>query len=75
MNKNQLATNPVQNSNFDFKNPLIAVSVILTVGVCYCTTVIVNAKYNRDVEIQRFLFKYPALSLGSSSLNVFFLMQ
>ena len=27
-----LATNPVQNSNFDFKNPLIAVSVILTVG-------------------------------------------
>ncbi|MCM1179376.1 MAG: hypothetical protein NC347_03910 [Clostridium sp.] len=59
MNKNQLATDPVQNSNFDFKNPLIAVTAILTVGVCYCTTVIVNAKYNRDVEL-----KYKDFSLN-----------
>ena len=51
MNKNK-PTTTVQNSNFDLKNPLIAVSVILTVGVCYCTTVIINAKYNRDVELK-----------------------
>lgn len=59
MNKNQLATDHVQTSNFDLKNPLIAVTAILTVGVCYCTTVIINAKYNRDVEL-----KYKDFSLN-----------
>lgn len=50
---NDLSNDITQNYNFDFKNPLVAVTTILTIGICYCVTVTVNAKYNRDIEITR----------------------
>lgn len=43
---------PVQNiPRSNFSNPVIAVTAILTVGVCYCVTITINAKYNRDTEL------------------------
>lgn len=47
-----ISTTPTtQSYNFDLTNPLVAAIAILTVGVCYCVTVTVNAKYNRDTEL------------------------
>lgn len=35
---------PVQNiPRSNFSNPVIAVTAILTVGVCYCVTITINA--------------------------------
>lgn len=53
-----------QYPDFDFKNPMIAVSAILTLGICYCVTVTINAKYNRDIELN-----YKDFSLKSSSVR------
>lgn len=62
---NEITTNVSQHTDFDFKNPLIAVSAILTLGVCYCVTVTVNAKYHRDTELT-----YKDFSLKSFSAPV-----
>jgi len=57
---NELTTPDTYLPNFDLKNPWIAATLILTVGACYCFTIAVNAKYNRDVK----------LSYGKLSLKV-----
>ncbi len=60
---NNLVTPTTQSSNsFDVTNPLVAAIAILTVGVCYCVTITVNAKYNRDTELT-----YKDFSLKSHS--------
>lgn len=60
---NNLVTPTTQLSNsFDVTNPLVAAIAILTVGVCYCVTITVNAKYNRDTELT-----YKDFSLKSHS--------
>lgn len=61
---NETPVNTQQYPDFDFKNPLIAVSAILTLGICYCVTVTINAKYNRDIELS-----YKDFSLKSSSVR------
>lgn len=32
-------------------NTTVAITVIITIGICYCATIAVNAKYNRNTEI------------------------
>lgn len=49
--QNRISANATTPNSFDFKNLVIAVTVILTVVVCYCVTVIINAKNNRNVEL------------------------
>lgn len=61
---NEIAANVPQHSDFDFRNPVIAVTAILTIGIRYCVTVTVNAKYNRDTELT-----YKDFSLKSSSAS------
>lgn len=61
MNNDIITTSP-EHTNFDLSNPTIAVAMILTVGICYCVTVTVNAKYNRNTELT-----YKDFSLKSSS--------
>ena len=61
---NETPVNTQQYPDFDFKNPLIAGSAILTLGICYCVTVTINAKYNRDIELS-----YKDFSLKSSSVR------
>lgn len=57
-------TNALQNQSFAFANSAVAVTAILVIGVCYCTTITVNAKYNRDTELtyKEFSLKIHALS-------------
>lgn len=57
---NNLTTSATQYC--DFKNPLVMATTILTLGICYCVTVTVNAKYNRDIEL-----KYEDFSLNIHS--------
>jgi hypothetical protein len=48
------ATQQIQCYNLDVSNPVVAATVLglaLIAGVCYCTTITVNAKYNRNVEL------------------------
>lgn len=57
-------TNALQNQLSPFMNPAVAATAILVAGICYCTTITVNAKYNRDTEItyKDFSIKVHALS-------------
>lgn len=64
MYNDMITTNP-EHTDFDFSNPVIAVTMILTVGICYCVTVAVNAKYNRNTELT-----YKDFCLKSSSAPV-----
>lgn len=50
MNKN-LPAPITQKSTITLENPVIAVTAILVIGLCYCTTIHTNAKYNRNTEI------------------------
>jgi len=50
MNKNSPAP-VVQQSAINLENPMIAVTAILIIGLCYCVTTHTNAKYNRNTEI------------------------
>lgn len=50
MNKNSPAP-VVQQSAINLENPVIAVTAILVIGLCYCVTIHANAKYNRNTEI------------------------
>ena len=48
------ATQPIQYYNLDISNPVVAATVLglaLIAGICYCMTITVNAKYNRNVEL------------------------
>ena len=62
---NDMITASAKHTSFDFSNPVIAVTMILTVGICYCVTVTVNAKYNRNMALV-----YKDFSLKSSSIPV-----
>lgn len=62
---NDMITNSQEHINCDLSNPVIAVTMILTVGICYCVTVAVNAKYNHNTELT-----YKDFSLKSSSAPV-----
>lgn len=49
----------------DISNPVVAATVLgiaFIAGICYCTTITVNAKYNRNVELT-----YKDLSLKAYS--------
>lgn len=47
---NASAVPVTQHSTLDLGNPMIAVTAILVIGMCYCVTVYANAKYNRDTD-------------------------
>lgn len=32
-------------------SPTVAIVGIITIGVCFCTCIVTNAKYNRDTEL------------------------
>ena len=54
-----------QHYNVDISNPVVAATVLgiaFIAGICYCTTITVNAKYNRNVELT-----YKDLSLKAYS--------
>ena len=56
----------VQHINPDLSNPVVAATVLglaLIFGACYCTTIVVNAKYNRDTELT---YKDLSLKIHSS---------
>lgn len=50
-----------------FKNSLVAATAILVLGICYCTTITINAKYNRDTEMT---YKDFSLKIYASSSNI-----
>lgn len=49
------------------KNSLVAATAILVLGICYCTTITINAKYNRDTEMT---YKDFSLKIHASSSNI-----
>lgn len=48
---NSLPTTITQYNNSNLMNPLVAATLILTVGVCYCVTVNTITKHNRDIDL------------------------
>lgn len=59
--KNNVPNTPTQPCNFDFTNPVIAVSAILTIGICYCVTIDTITKRGQTISL-----KYKDFSLLSS---------
>lgn len=59
--KNDLPKIPTQSCNFDFTNPVIAVSAILTIGICYCVTINTITKRGQTINL-----KYKDFSLLTS---------
>lgn len=57
---NEITANATQHYNFDFTNPLVTATLVLTVGICYCVTVSIAAKYNH----------YTELTYGNFSLKI-----
>ncbi len=56
-----------QQSTLDLGNPMIAVTAILVIGMCYCVTVYANAKYNRDTDLSYGEFHLKSVSSVSVS--------
>lgn len=59
--KNNVSNILTQSCNFDFKNPVIAVSTILTIGICYCVTINTITKKGQTINL-----KYKDFSLLTS---------
>ena len=56
-----------QQPALDLGNPMIAVTAILVIGMCYCVTVYANAKYNRDTDLSYGEFHLKSVSSVSVS--------
>ena len=56
-----------QQSTLDRGNPMIAVTAILVIGMCYCVPVYAHAQYNRDTDLSYGEFHLKSGSSASVS--------